>query len=216
MREDTRIKMFNEFYENDSGILYRNFNVAVSGRHFAYGIYWAAPEIVFNEDIIRMMPLAITVIKHPKHKIFLHEKLKPEHKDIFEYVVAHEVGHLWLYDIINIRQEFSGDELEIWADYFAYSFLVKYRRLSGLEQFDNILNDTLRLQGKIYNVDSALFNDIFHRKMEDVKSLIGTIEAERRNGDIYRSQIEKTIEPMLNAVGDLFDMPQPLDGLSIS
>jgi hypothetical protein len=200
---------FNEYYKNNMGILFKKFDMIIGNRYLVYDIYWADPGIIFNGiNVIEKLPLAVTIIpkvtSHPNPRIFLHEKLELKYKDVFEFVITHEIGHLWLYDIIGVHQHLTPCDVEIWADYFAYNFFIKYRNITKLEQFNNILNKTLILQGQINNIPHETFNKVFHKKMEDIRMLIEKIKIDQINENIFKLQLENTIDPTLNSLGDIF------------
>jgi Zn-dependent protease with chaperone function len=120
-------ELFKDYYLSNRGKKYKSFSIAINRYHYKYDIYWGDPNIIFDKATINvLLPLAVTVIPHrfnyPNPRIFLHEKLEVKN-DAFEVVVAHEIGHLWLHDIIGINNPsttncMNESDSEKWADYF--------------------------------------------------------------------------------------------------
>ena len=198
-----------EYHELDKGVSYKAFGLSVGNRYFNYDIYWGDPEVLFDKEIIRMLPLATVAFPARRSnscpRIYLHEKLTLEHKDAFEYVVMHEIGHLWLYEIIGVHHQLQRNDTEVWADYFAFNFFKKHRGVGSFDRFKDILNETLVLHGVIYGYPKEVFGSVFDRKAEDIRTLMESIETEQANGGVLGAQIERTIEPVLAALGDIFD-----------
>jgi hypothetical protein len=193
----------------NNSIFYKQIKLFLEPRSFIFDIYWADPRSIFKEEIIDRLPLASTVFPNgnniPNPRIYLHTNLTIEYKSVFEAVIAHEIGHLWLYDIIHVHNQLTPDEREVWADYFAFYFFAKYRNITDLEQFSQILNEVLLFQGKIYNIPPSSFDSVFGRKAEDINALVENIQLEYSKGDLYNYQIAITIEPILNSLGDIFN-----------
>ena len=157
----SRQALFNDYYHNKKGIWYKTIDVFLDERHLVYEFYWADPKIVFY-DRDDLYPLAKTLILAPSsiinRRIYLHENLTRKYKKVFEYVVTHEIGHLWLFDILGIHHEFQGDELEAWADLFSLFFFVRYRKITELTQFNKILDNAVAVLAKLYKVPVKIFD----------------------------------------------------------
>ena len=165
--DNERKELFRDYYLNNKGILFKSFQINIRNFRYRYDIYWGDPSVIFDaKALAEDFPLAVTTISHryhdPNPRIFLHEKLDQKHNNVFELVIAHEIGHLWLHDIVGFNNPSTNSfmnesESEIWADYFSYSYFVKYRHTTCLDGFTKILKDASSLQLKIYDLDPKLY-----------------------------------------------------------
>ncbi len=207
--------LFKDYYFNNKGIVFKSFEININNFHSRYDIYWGDPNIIFDErTLIKTFPLAVTTIPHrynyPNPRIFLHEKLEKKYNNVFELVITHEIGHLWLHDIVGFNNPSTSNimkenESEIWADYFSYSFFVKYRNITCFENFIKILEEASNLQIKIYDLDPKQHMEFtFTRKIENLKLKEKKINFEYENGNPTVIQMKNAIEITLNALGDIF------------
>jgi len=123
-------EQFRDYFVNNKGTLYKKLYIHMGTRSYMCDIYWGDPKIIFYVDSVKdNLPLAMTVLSKIagtyNPRIYLHDKLELKYNSIFEMVVLHEIGHLWLIDIIGIGNQLTPNESEVWADYFAYRFFVK-------------------------------------------------------------------------------------------
>jgi len=201
-------EIFNEYWSNNEGTFYKKIDFYMGKRHFVYDIYWADPKVIFYDfDLMKQLPLAKTVIpvntNHPYPRIFLHNNLTRRYKNIFEYVIMHEIGHLWLFEGLGIRKEFAGNELEAFADLFSCLFFMKYRNIEDIDQFNVILNNTTDLQAKFYKIPLHLIKVIHNKKMEEIEMFVAKSEASRLSDNPHIFKIANSIEPALDALGDI-------------
>ena len=207
--------LFKDYYFNNKGTLFKSFEININNFHSSYDIYWCDPSIIFDErTLIETFPLAVTTISHrynyPNPRIFLHEKLERKYNNVFEMVIAHEIGHLWLHDIVGFNNPSTSNfmkenESEKWADYFSYSFFVKYRNINCLENFIKILEEASNLQIKIYNLDPNQHKEFtFTRKIENIKLFEEKINFEFKDGNTTIIQMKNAIEITLNTLRDIF------------
>jgi hypothetical protein len=215
MDNDSYKDSFRDYYLNNKGILFKSFEINISDFHYRYDIYWGDPNVIFDaRALAEDFPLAVTTIphryNHPNPRIFLHEKLEKKHNSVFELVIAHEIGHLWLHDIVGFNNlstsSFMNErESEIWADYFSYSYFAKHRHISSLDGFAKILKEASDFQLQIYDLDPKLHMEItFIRKMEKLKAKIEEIELKYKKGNPTIIHLKNAIEITLNALGDIF------------
>jgi len=137
---------FKDYYLGNMGKLFKSFETNINNHHFYYDIYWGDPDIIFDNRVLYdIYPLAVTMIpqstKYPNSRIFIHEKLDLKFKHEFKIVLAHEIGHLWLHDVVGINHRMTTarmeeHEAEIWADYFAFRTMQKYSEISSLDSFN--------------------------------------------------------------------------------
>lgn len=212
----SRDKLFKEYYFNNEGTLFKSFEISINTFNYSYSIYWGDPDIIFDGKTLReTYPLAVTIIpqrnNYPNPRIYLHEKLETKYNNAFEVVVAHEIGHLWLHDIVGINNPstsnyMSEKESEIWADYFAFSYFVKYRNINCLEDFSKVLEEASRLQVEIYNLDPGQhMESTFINRMNDLKLLEENISIRIENEKSFMAQMKNAIEITLSALGDIFN-----------
>jgi len=150
---------FDEYYRNNKGIFYKSFETNINNIHNIYDIYWGNPEFIFYNQDIKDQPLALTQFSRwmhdPNTRIYLHEKIEKKYNNAFDFILTHEIGHIWLRDVLGInhpRGHVFIDNTESWADYFAYIFFQRYRNITNLEQFKNILLDCDNLCKNIYSI----------------------------------------------------------------
>lgn len=170
---------FKNYYFSNMGKLYKAFEINVNNHNFHYDIYWGDPDIIFDvRDSADMHPLAVTIIpqrkNYPNSRIFIHEKLGLEFKNEFEIVLAHEIGHLWLHDVVGVNHQMTNtymkeSETEVWADYFAFRVMDKYREMNSFYyNFEKIS----ALQIQFYDIaDSIKIKNEYVKKAEDLKKL---------------------------------------------
>jgi len=154
-------EIFKEYYFNNKGIIYKSFAIKINDYQYNYDIYWGDPNIIFDKETqIENLPLAVTIIPHRKYypnaRIYLHKEIEEKNK-AFEVVVAHEIGHLWLHDIVGFNNPYTNNimneyESEKWADYFSYCFFKKYRNVDNIESFIIKLEEVNKIQIKIYDL----------------------------------------------------------------
>jgi len=179
--------IFKDYYLNNKGVLFRTFEININNFRRRYDIYWGDPNVILDAKALEEdFPLAVTTIPHryhyPNPRIFLHERLDNRHSAVFELVIAHEIGHLWLHDVIGFNNPSTDyvmkeNESEMWADYFSYSYLVKHRRISNFEGFAKILNEVSSLQREIYGLGPKRHMEILSdRKVDDLERRMEEIE----------------------------------------
>ena len=207
--------LLKDYYFNNKGTLFKSFEININNVHYSYDIYWGDPNIIFDKIALReTFPLAVNYIpqrkNYPNSRIFLHEKLEKKYNNVFEMVIAHEIGHLWLHDVVGVNHLMTSNfmkenETEIWADYFSYSFFVKYRNINCFENFIKILEEASNLQIKIYNLDPNQHVEFtFTRKAKKLKSFEEKLNFEFKDGNSIIIQMKNAIETTLNALGDIF------------
>ena len=208
-------ELFKNYYLSNKGILFKSFEINISNFHYRYDIYWGDPNVIFDARArTKTFPLAITTIPHrygyPNPRIYLHERLDRNYGNVFELVIAHEIGHLWLHDIVGFNNPSTGnfmneEQSEIWADYFSYSFFVKHRNITSLDSFGRILEDASNLQLEIYDLDPKQHMELtYTRKMENLRLREEKNNLEYENGNPVIIQIRNAVEITLNALGDIF------------
>lgn len=207
--------LFKDYYYNNKGTFFRSFEININNFHSSYDIYWGDPMVIFDQKALKEeFPLAVTVIPHrnnsPNPRIFLHDKLEKKYNNSFEMIIAHEIGHLWLHDVVGFNHPMTRNfmkeyETEIWADYFAYSFFVKYRSINCLEEFNKILKGACKLQIQIYNLNPKQHMEhVYDEKVETLKVLDDRVKTELKNMNPTMIHMIKAIEITLISLGDLF------------
>jgi len=189
----TQSDRFREYYYGNKGTKYKSFEFRINNSHQEYDIYWGDPNVIFDEKTrMNGSPLAVRImptrLNAPNPRIFIHEKLTQEHNDIFELVVAHEIGHLWLDDVVGLSRptaEFyiNNQQAEIWADYFAYSFFKKYRSMESLEEFGYVLKEAGNLQSQLYNSDPDRIEQATNERIADLHELEKGIEKDLKDNN---------------------------------
>ena len=208
-------KLFKDYYFSNKGTLYKAFEININTFHYSYDIYWGDPNIIFDEKALREnFPLAITIIPHrysyPNPRIFLHEKLEIKRKNAFEAVVAHEIGHLWLHDVVGFNNPSTNNfmrerDSEIWADYFAFYFFVKYRNINCLNDYGKLLEEVGHLQMNIYNLNPEEHTEsTFTNKVSNLSLLNDRMDHGTKDLNSFLTQMRSAIEITLNALGDIF------------
>lgn len=215
MKSISQKALFTDYYLNNKGTFFKSFKIIIGSYQYNYDIYWGDPNIIFEKrDLRRTCPLAISIIPHrygyPNSRIFLYEKLEAKYKNVFEVVVAHEVGHLWLHDIVGFNNpsttnNMNEEDSEMWSDYFAYSFFQKYRNTNNLENFSKIIEEASRFQMRIYNLLPEKFVEpTFTRKILKLKQLEGIMKVNKKVGTALFTHMENAMEITLNSLGDIF------------
>jgi hypothetical protein len=208
--------LFREYYHGNSGRLYKSFQLEIGNHKYKYDIYWGDPKVIFDSrSIADKYPLAVTAIPHrypsPNPRVFLHEELEEKYGNAFEFVVTHEIGHLWLHDIIGFNNPstenlMNESDSEIWADYFAYSFFLKYRQTAGLDAFEKVLKEASDIQLKMYKLDPERHIEFtFIRKLDNLKRHKEGIELQCEKGNQIYIHMKNATEITLNALGDIFE-----------
>jgi len=186
-------RLFNDYYINNNGTLYKEFEININNSRKIFDIYWGDPNIIFDKN--ECLPYPLAFIKFPKYvhepntRIYLHEKIDKKYTTAFEFILAHEIGHFCLFDIFGInhpRGNIFLDErnTEIWADFFAYKYFIKYRNINNLENFEKILIEVDNLQNIIYGITPDVCNEYsFTNKIKDLKLLIDKIKIDCNNGE---------------------------------
>ena len=207
--------LFKDYYFNKKGTFLKSFEIKIGNFHSGYDIYWGDPIAIFEKKTLKeSFPLAVTVIPHrnivQNPRIFLHEKIEAKYKKSFEMIVAHEIGHIWLHDVVGFNHPMTGNFIteyksEIWADYFAYSFFVRYRNIICLEKFNKIIEEVINLQIQIYNLDPKQHLEyVDNKRIENLKVLDDNVKMEIKNRKPKMIQMINAIEITLNSLGDVF------------
>lgn len=207
--------LFRAYYSCNKGTLFRHFEIAIGDFHYRYDIYWGDPSVIFDSVALETkFPLAVTTIPqrahYPDTRIYLHEGLQRKHTRVFELVIAHEIGHLWLHDIVGVNNRLtstwlSESESEVWADYFSYCYFVKYKNLSCLDDFALTLKETSNLQMALYDLDPKSHVELtFTKKMASLRAKIAEVDLGGREGDHVAIHMKYTIDTTLDALGDIF------------
>jgi hypothetical protein len=207
--------LFKTYYSCNKGTLFRHFEIAIGDFHYRYDIYWGDPSVIFDLVALeKKFPLAVTTIPqiahYPDTRIYLHERLERKHVRVFELVIAHEIGHLWLHDIVGVNNRLtdsrmSESEAEVWADYFSYCYFVKYRNLSCPDDFALILKEASNLQMALYDLDPVSHVEVtFTKKMESLRAKISGVALASREGDPVAIHMGNAIDTTLDALGDIF------------
>jgi len=206
-------EIFRDYYLNDLGKKYKSFEISINGFHYNYDIYWGDPAIIFDSKTMNtLLPLAVTTISHrenyPNPRIFLHDKLENKN-EAFVVVVAHEIGHLWLHDIIGFNNPsttyiMNETESEKWADYFSYCYFKKYRNATDYNIFSSKLRDVAILQMKIYELNNEQTADLnYYKRDSELKKLVETIKSKNNDLDQFESQMYARANITIDALGDI-------------
>ena len=206
--------IFRDYYYTNKGRLYKSFDININSFQQEYDIYWGDPEIIFDDKTRKnSSPLAVKImptrVNAPNPRIFIHEGLTQEHGNVFELVVTHEIGHLWLDDVVGLTRpsaKFYVDPIraEAWADYFAYTYFRKYRDLNDLDVFCSIMRETGRVQSLLYHREPAVTLKGMDEKISELKNLNQSIKDGLAVKNPVFSQIAEAIEITLDSVGDIF------------
>lgn len=215
-----RSELFREYYRTNMGQLYKHLEFCINGRVFKYDIYWGDPAIIFDSSAIRNHSLAVAVTPKwahdPDPRIFLHEKLTTRFRNAFEMIVAHEIGHMWLYDIVGLTRPESVNcidetEAEVYADYFSFRFFLKYRGIGTLEQFSGIIDEASACTRYVYGLDPVPGPDsLLAQKKEDLAAFVKNWNVGIERGDVFILQVDNAIDLTLDALGDPFIIPDAL------
>ncbi len=206
---------FRDYYFHNKGTLFRSFEITINDFHYSYDIYWGDPNVIFApRALAQEFPLAVTTIPrryhYPNPRIFLHDKLERKYDRVFELVIAHEIGHLWLHDIVGFNNPATSDRMseedsEVWADYFSYSFFVSYRGVYSLDDFAPVLEGASNLQLQIYDLDPQVHRELtFTKKMEKLTLQAKSIEVECNRGNQVAIHMKNAAAVTLKALGDIF------------
>jgi len=199
-------KIFNDYYLNNKGILFKQYNIEINKTFKLFDVYWGDPNIIFSKSSDVPYPLAF--IKFPKWahepetRIYLHEKIEIKYNKAFEYILAHEIGHFCLFDIFGINHPrgnifLNVNDTEVWADYFAYLYFKKYRNYVNIEEVKNIFFEIDDLQNILYNIPSNIFHKhSFLNKIEVIIDFYNKIENAKKNN-------EQNILLMLNTFDEI-------------
>jgi predicted SprT family Zn-dependent metalloprotease len=206
-------KLFNDYYKNNNGKLFKIFKININNNPLIFDIYWGDPDIIF--DKLTLVPYPLAFIKFPKWKndpntrIYLHEKVDINYATAFEFILAHEIGHFCLFDIFGINHPKGNvflDEYttEVWADFFAYKYFMKYRNINNFEQFEKILIEVDNLQNFIYNITPDVCKEYsFTNKIKDLQLLKEKIQTGYNNGDQNILLMLGTFEKVLIQIKEL-------------
>ena len=203
--------IFKEYYTSNKGKLFKPLELDINGYHYSYDIYWGNPEIIFDENTRKNgAPLAVKImptrLNAPNPRIFVHEGLTQEYGDVFDLVVAHEIGHLFLDDVVGLTRPSAlyyvdVNQAEAWADYFAYCFFREYRDMDKIDDFYSILKDVGKIQIQLYNREHLQGMD---EKISDLKNLNQSIQENLESKNPVVIQITEAIKITLNTIGDIF------------
>ena len=201
---------FYEYYKNNGGILFKKYEIYINNTTSIFDVYWGDPNIIFNQFSNEPYPLAF--IKFPKWKhepntrIYLHKNIEINNEVAFEFILAHEIGHFCLFDIFGINHPKGNifldvHDTEIWADYFAFLYFIKYRNINNLEQLKISLLEVDNLRNNIYNI---IPNDeySFANKTKYLELFLEKIKL-FSNDDKNISLMLVTFEDILNQIGKL-------------
>ena len=207
-------KLFNDYYKNNNGILYKTFEINIKNTQKTIDIYWGDPNIIFdNHTYLSCSPLAF--IKFPRYKndpdtrIYLHEKVDKKYTIAFEFILAHEIGHFCLFDIFGINHPSGHISLnkyytEVWADFFAYKYFKKYRNINNLEQFEKVLMEVDNLQNIIYSTTPDVHNEhSFAYKIKDLHVLQESIQIDCNNNAQNTLLMLNTFDEILIQINEL-------------
>jgi hypothetical protein len=215
LNESHHNDLFKDYYFNNKGILFKSFELNINNINNSYDIYWGDPNIIFDrKTLISTFPLAVTIIpkrlNYPNPRIFLHDKLDKNIINVFEMVITHEIGHIWLHDIVgfnNLSTSYYMDEneSEVWADYFSYYFFKRYRNIDCLNKYQKILEEVSELQIKIYYFDPKLSIEVtLTNKMDKLKILEDKIKLQLLEDNSFTNQMIEAINITLKTMGDIF------------
>jgi len=200
--------IYKDYCDQKKGRLYKSVNFSFETEEYVYDIYWADPKIVFYNADAKLMPIACltyplgTLVSNAR--IYLHEKLTEEYEDIFEYIIMHEIGHSWFYDFMGIRSGFDNHEFEALADLFATIFFMKFRNFADLDQVNTLINNIITLQAKLYNIPLNNISQFYNTKKFEIELLVAKSKASMLSDDHYVFNMTNSIEPALDALGDIF------------
>ena len=207
--------LFKDYYFNNKGTFLKSFEIEINSFHVSYDIYWGDPIVIFDKKTLKeSFPLAVTVIPQrnivQNPRIFLHEKVEEKYGKSFEMIVAHEIGHIWLHDIVGFNHPMTGNsmteyESDIWADYFTYSYFIRYRNITCLEKFKKIIKDVINLQMQIFNLDPKQHMEYaYNERIKNLKGLDDDVKMKIKNRKQKIMQMTNAIEISLNSLGDIF------------
>jgi len=206
--------LFRDYYTKNMGEFYKSFQISINDYRYNYDIYWGEPDAIFDaRDIKEKLPLAVTIISRrksdPNNRIYLHKEIDAKSR-IFEMIVVHEIGHLWLHDIVGFNNPTTNSvmdevESESWADYFSYCFLVRHRKGMDLKGFLNILLEATEVQRKLYRNDERVeIEDKFSQRISAFEIFENRINDQLKNQIDFIIQMKRAIDITLDALGDIF------------
>ena len=195
--------------------IYKTVTLEINDWKRSYTVYWGEPEDIFNEkDIERIHPLAITIIPKrlnlPDTHISLHNRLKDFPGLGFEFVIAHELGHIWLHDVLgfnfNINSPSIGEfDSEVYADFFAYSFFKNYRGIKTVTDLKPIFDEIFNIQTQTYtNLSLKPLEDYYIDRLNYLSDHDSKFTLALKNKDTKTLQIEQGLELTINSLGQLF------------
>lgn len=210
--------LFKEYFFQNKGQFYKSFKIIIRNHQYNYDIYWGDPKIIFlQKSLSKKYPLAVTVIPHrnnyPKPRIFLHKDIKIENKYVFELIITHEIGHLWLHDILgynNPSTEYlmEESESEIWADFFSYNFFKIFRNIKNIKNYLKLLKGASKVQMDLYNLNPKKYiEDTFNVKMKNLILLQDKVSNETRKENLLIIHMMNAMEITLHTLGDIFENP---------
>lgn len=211
----SRNDLFRDYYVNNKGKLCKSFVIKINNSHMSYDIYWGDPNLIFDKKTLKeSYLLAVTVIPNRNSsqnpRMFLHEKIEQKYGRSFEMIVAHEIGHIWLHDVVGFNHPMTENsmvenESENWADYFAYRFFGRYRNTTCLGNFNKILKAVINLQAQIFNLDPMQHIKCeYSKRISNLGELDGDVEIEIKNGKPRMMQMISAMEITLDSLGDIF------------
>jgi len=205
--------LFKEYYLNNKGKLFKHFEIIINKSEKPFDIYWGDPDIIFEKSLDVPYPLAFIKFPQwahePNTRIYLHEKIDLKYSTALEYILAHEIGHFCLFDIFGINHPKGNDflnvmETEIWADYFAYLYFIKFGNINNLEQLENILLEVDNLQNILYRIPSYDFIKYSYiNKMKYLVEFKNKIEIALNNNVENTHLMIKTFDEILMQINKL-------------
>ena len=206
-------KSFKEYYRNNNGICYKQYEIIVNNSKKSFDIYWGDPNIIFKKSFDIPYPLAFIKFpqwaSEPDTRIYLHENIENKNNTAFEYILSHEIGHFCLFDIFGINHPkgnifLNVDDTEVWADYFAYLYFKKYRNINNIEQLYDIFLEVDNLQKFLYDIPSTDFDkNSYTNKMDYLKKFSNKIETAINNRDENTHLMLNTFDEILIQIKEL-------------
>jgi hypothetical protein len=213
MPEAPRSKSFEDYYKNNKGIFYKTFEITINNISTVFDAYWGNPNIIFDNRLLQYHPLATKIFPKwqtdPEIRIYIHEGVEKNYTNAFEFILAHEIGHIWQYSILGINNPrghvyLRDQERETWADYFAYKYFVKYRNINTFEQFISVLNDCDTLLKIIYNITPDISsNNSFVYRLQFLETLDKKFQIGYSKEDNDIVKVFYSLELMLSLLKEL-------------
>ena len=214
MAEVSYEETFKKYYFANGGKLFKSIQLIVKNHKYDYDIYWGKPEIIFDlHSVEAFLPLAITTIPHrynyPNPRIYIHESISKDERT-FEMIVAHEIGHLWLHDIVGFNNPSTSlymttEESEKWADYFSFCYLTKFRIGMNIETFVSLLEEASQLQMQIYNTEETDSHVNFPKKVMIFKLFEQSIRQNLELKNQFVTEMKERIDITVECIGDIFN-----------